>query len=130
MSMTEEQKKQAKKMLDENASKTTMQDVEKILEKQKKIEKIFSGGILEQYFYKVKQLINMVKDYASGEYRKVPWTTIAAIVGALIYVLSPIDIIPDFIPVIGYVDDAFVIAVTLKALESDINNYIDWKNNK
>lgn len=36
MSMTEEQKKQAKKMLDENASKTTMQDVEKILEKQKK----------------------------------------------------------------------------------------------
>ncbi|NJL72636.1 MAG: DUF1232 domain-containing protein [Candidatus Competibacteraceae bacterium] len=72
----------------------------------------------------------MVKDYWNKEYREVPWFTIAAIVAALIYVLSPIDLIPDVIPVIGLVDDAMVIAVCLRLCEQDLHKWQQWKLNR
>lgn len=41
--------------------------------------------------------------------------------------LSPIDLIPDFIPVVGYVDDALVVAACLAMVESDLEIYKEWK---
>ena len=52
----------------------------------------------------------MLGDVFTGKYKKVPVGTIAAIVGTLLYVLSPIDFIPDFMPVVGYLDDAAMLA--------------------
>jgi uncharacterized membrane protein YkvA (DUF1232 family) len=51
----------------------------------------------------------------------------AAIVAALLYVLSPIDLLPDFIPIVGYVDDALVVAACLALVEQDLINYKEWK---
>ena len=48
-------------------------------------------------------------------------------IAALLYVLSPIDLIPDFIPVVGYVDDALVVAVCIKLVQADLDKYRDWK---
>ena len=75
----------------------------------------------------LKILFSVVQDYVKGDYREIPWLTIAAIVFALLYVLSPIDLIPDFIPVIGLVDDALVIAACLAMVEQDLNKYVEWK---
>ena len=52
---------------------------------------------------------------------------IAAIVAALLYVLSPIDLIPDFIPIIGYVDDALVVSACLAMVKQDLHAYRNWK---
>lgn len=46
-------------------------------------------------------LIEMIKASISGEYPLPAWA-IAAIIGAIIYVVSPIDAVPDFIPVAGW----------------------------
>ena len=59
--------------------------------------------------------------------QQVPLKTIAAIVGTLVYVLSPIDIIPDFIPGFGYLDDAGVVELCRRLIKSDIDKYRAWK---
>ena len=56
-----------------------------------------------------------------------PWTTIAALTGALIYVLSPIDLVFDFLPVVGFLDDAVVIGLAIKLAQPDLKKYRDWK---
>jgi uncharacterized membrane protein YkvA (DUF1232 family) len=40
----------------------------------------------------------------------------------LAYLASPIDIIPDFIPVIGYADDVVIVALTLRAVVRRVGN--------
>ena len=72
-------------------------------------------------------MINMLKDYHRGIYHNVPWFTIASIVVGLLYVLNPLDIVPDFIPGLGYVDDLSVLSIALKFIETDIHSYLDWK---
>ena len=52
-----------------------------------------------------------MKSYIQGEYKDVPIGIIIAIISALVYFVSPIDILPDSIPIVGYFDDAAVVAV-------------------
>ncbi len=51
----------------------------------------------------------------------------AAIVAALLYVLSPVDLIPDAIPIIGMVDDALVVAACLKLVKQDLADFEAWR---
>jgi len=121
-------KTQAEDALNKGAKKVTEDDLQKVLDKQKEIEDKFKGnGPLGRFVADLKTLFSIIKDYISGEYREIPWWSIAAIVAALLYVLSPIDLIPDVIPVIGYVDDAMVVAACLAMVETDLHEYRDWK---
>lgn len=69
----------------------------------------------------------MVKDYAKGTYRKVPWQSMLSIVGAFIYFLNPFDLVPDFIPLKGFLDDATVLVYVLHSLKEDLEQYEEWK---
>lgn len=122
--------REAKEKLEENTKKTTEEDVKSILYKRKEIEDKFkSSGPLGKYIKDLKLLFSVVQDYWGGEYRVIPWASIASIVAALLYLLSPIDLIPDPIPIIGLVDDALVLAVCLEFVESDLFEYEKWKTN-
>lgn len=72
-------------------------------------------------------MISLVRNYIKKEYTDVPIGTVIAIVSALIYVLSPVDFIPDSIPGVGYLDDAAVVAVCWKLVKSDIEEYEVWR---
>ena len=73
-------------------------------------------------------MVQIVDAYIKKEYTDVPLTTLVSIVGALIYVLSPIDLIPDFIPVLGYVDDVAVVLLVLKlGAGHDLNKFKKWQ---
>lgn len=73
-------------------------------------------------------LVRAVRAYSSGEYRKLPWKTVTSIVAALLYFVSPADLIPDFIPVIGYIDDAAVIALVLRGVRGDLTKFERWES--
>ncbi|MBC8460274.1 MAG: DUF1232 domain-containing protein [Deltaproteobacteria bacterium] len=123
-------KKQAEEELKKRAKNVAEEDLKKVINKRDEIEEKFkSNGPLGKFVSDLKLLFSVIQDYISGEYREIPWWSIAAIVAALLYVLSPIDLIPDFIPVIGYIDDALVVAACLAMVEQDLQNYRDWKKN-
>ena len=77
-------------------------------------------------------MISLVRSYIRKEYTKIPMGTIIAIVSALLYVLTPVDLIPDIVVGAGYIDDALVIATCLKLVRSDVDEYQKWRkdNNK
>ena len=106
------------------------EDVHNVLEDEEEIKSKFENkGKLQRYVDDAQLLFNLLRDYANGNYREVPFNVVAAIGGALLYVLSPIDLIPDFIPIIGYLDDAAVVAFCLNLIEKDLISYKVWKRN-
>lgn len=73
-------------------------------------------------------MASLIRNYIKKEYTDIPIGTIISIISALIYFVSPIDIIPDSIPVLGYFDDAAVVAACWKLVESDVDEYVKWRN--
>ena len=108
---------------------------EKILEDEDKLE-----SFLERLEYKLKKvpvggdilsmvpvMISMLRSYFKKEYNDIPIGTLLALISALLYWLAPADIIPDVLPVVGYVDDATVIAACIKLINDDVKDYKAWK---
>lgn len=82
---------------------------------------------LGNQFESFKVMWSLLQDYWAGDYTSVPWKLLAAIGFAVAYLVSPIDIIPDFIPVLGFVDDAAVFALVVSAFQSELDDYTAWK---
>src|SRR5690349_10235784 len=76
-------------------------DILKVLRRSKSLRRLINGPLGEMGA-EATQLLGMVKDYASGTYREMPRSTVLASAFALLYVLNPFDLMPDFIPGIGY----------------------------
>ena len=72
-------------------------------------------------------LVSLVKSFVGGGYREVPYNSIIAVVATLLYVISPIDLIPDFIPGVGFADDAAAVAFCIKMLHDDLEKYKTWR---
>jgi uncharacterized membrane protein YkvA (DUF1232 family) len=84
-------------------------------------------GPLGEVWKYLTAIIRLVRAYARRQYTDVPWETIILSIAAIIYFVSPIDFIPDFIPVAGYVDDAAVIAFIAAAIKLDLDNFLEWE---
>lgn len=100
----------------------------------KKAEEIMSKfeeiPVLGKYLKHAPTMLGIVKDFFQGRYKDVPYASIVAIVAALIYLLSPIDLIPDAIPGVGYVDDAMVIGLCLNFVMGDLDKYRAWRDSQ
>jgi uncharacterized membrane protein YkvA (DUF1232 family) len=109
------------------AAKIDMSKVKELLAKAPALLEIVGKvKLLAPYVSKVKMLIQLVSDYVHGRY-STSWYNIALIVATLLYVISPIDIIPDVIPVIGYLDDLAALILLFKSLGSEFSRYQDWQ---
>jgi uncharacterized membrane protein YkvA (DUF1232 family) len=112
----------------DGAQNVTEKDVQKVISKSEEIQKKFSAtGPLARFVEDGKLLISIVKDYWAGAYRQIPYSAIASIVFALIYVLNPFDMMPDMLPIIGQLDDVAVMGACLILVEQDLHKYKDWK---
>ena len=73
----------------------------------------------------------MIRSYVKGDYREVSFKSILLIFAGLIYFINPFDLIGDFIPGIGYIDDISLILWIMKSVEDDVlrfkDNYIDMQ---
>lgn len=80
-------------------------------------EKVERVGSKIRFAKDVKALYRYMRD------KYVPWYRKSIVIGALVYFISPIDAVPDFAPLIGYLDDLGVIMATIKFMGSELIPY-------
>ena len=90
-----------------------------------KIKKAYP--VLKKVLENVRELYALFKDSVKGNYKLHP-ANVAMIGGGLLYFLLPADLIPDFIPVVGYLDDLAVLTTIMNSLKGEINEYRVWKD--
>jgi uncharacterized membrane protein YkvA (DUF1232 family) len=119
--------KLGQEFISKESQKVTDKDLATVVNRSGDIEKKFvSGGPLHRFVEDGQLLLKVVRDYWTGRYRQLPFGTIAAVAFTLIYVLDPFDLVPDFLPIIGQVDDAAVVAACLLLVERDLRSYAQW----
>ena len=117
-------------MLERNYEKA-----EKILENEDKMEKILQRlekklkavPVAGDALAYIPVMISLIKMYVKKEYKELPIASVLAVFVALIYWLSPIDLIPDFIPGIGLIDDTAVISLAVIMVKTDLDDYLAWR---
>ena len=100
-------------------------DVAYVLKKlDAKVERI-GGQAVEQIETMLRQatlLGRMLKDWFQGNY-EAPWRVVAAVTAALLYFINPMDVLPDVIPLIGYLDDIMVVQFCVRRIQEDLRKY-------
>lgn len=74
-------------------------------------------------------IVRMVRAWSGGHYRGVSPMTIVSGVAVLLYVVSPIDLVPDFIPLLGFGDDLALISWFIGRFRDEIARFQDWERN-
>lgn len=108
---------------DKNKTQKVMKEA---LHKAQKNEKIFAETKVETF-----AVFRLISAWSSGEYKRVPAKAMIALLAAILYFLNPMDVIPDFIVGLGFVDDLSVLGFVLNLFKKDISDFLDWeKQNK
>jgi len=84
----------------------------------------------KQFWDQVSLLRRMVAAYVKGEYRDFPVKTVLFAIAALLYFVNPFDLIPDWLGVLGLLDDASVIAFVINSAQTDITKFKKWEATK
>ncbi len=94
---------------------------------QKASDKNEVGTLAHEAWETLQTMFRLIRASVSGEYTGVPGTTVAAAVAVLVYFLSPIDLIPDFIPVLGLLDDVALVAWFSTTLKGEMDKFHEWE---
>ena len=121
----------AESELGKRAKKVRRGDIADVLEKEGKAKTMVEkAGFLSQYWDDIKTSFALIRDWFNGSYDKVPARMIVSLAGALIYLVSPLDLIPDWVPMAGLVDDAAMLAFVFQLSKVDLNAYRRWKESQ
>ena len=104
------------------------EDMEKLKAERENAER--KSTHLGEQFESFRLTWNLLQDYWSGNYKNIPWKLAASIGFAVTYLVSPLDIIPDFLPLLGFTDDAAVFALVISSFQSELDTYREWKKNQ
>lgn len=101
-----------------------------LLQKTYKKEGLEAGvdNIAKDLFEKTKLLGQFITAYYKNDYREIETWKALAIIGALAYIVSPIDIIPDAIPIIGFMDDLAILTWLMTNLNEELDNFKTWSD--
>ncbi len=72
-------------------------------------------------------LARLLKAWQEGRYPGLSFRTMLAVSAALVYVASPVDLLPDFVPGLGLIDDAAVLVWLLHSLAKELEAFRDWE---
>jgi uncharacterized membrane protein YkvA (DUF1232 family) len=84
-------------------------------------------GALAGVWDSLMTLMRLVRAWATGRYRRVPWHSIVLAIAGVLYFVMPLDLVPDWIIGAGLLDDAAVIAWVAKSIKDDLDAFARWE---
>lgn len=112
---------------------------EKLIESNEQLQELISAGSekatqkkeqMKDVWSDLQTLLSLVTAWWKKDYQEIPWKTILYAAAAIVYFVSPIDLVPDFIPIAGFLDDITVISFVVKSLKNDLDKFKLWQNDK
>lgn len=90
-------------------------------------KKLGNISFFKKWIIDVPKLCDMLIDTINGAYKGTPYSSIVMVAFAMLYTLSPVDILCDKIPILGVLDDAAIIKLVLDTIKNDLETYSFWK---
>lgn len=85
------------------------------------------AGRLRSVWRDLQDLLRLLRAWSSRAYTRVPWGTLVIALAAVLYFVNPLDLAPDFIPVVGYLDDATVMAFVIRSIQKELERFREWE---
>lgn len=94
--------------------------------KQVNWREVRKDDVKEKFFV----LGRLLKAYALGQYKAIPWKTLVIIIAAILYFLNPLDFIPDLIPIAGLADDFGILLWVYGAVSGEVEKFLTWERSQ
>lgn len=75
-------------------------------------------------------MIRIVRAWTNREYRTIPWKPLLYIVAAIVYFVNPVDVIPDVLTGLGFVDDAAVVTAVIRVVHGELVAFRAWESSR
>jgi len=86
-----------------------------------------NAGALTAVWNDVRTALRLLVAWARRSYRQVSGGALVLLVAALLYFVTPIDVIPDTLGAIGFVDDVAVIQTAVETVRKELDQFRDWE---
>lgn len=87
------------------------------------------SNVLSAVWEDLRTMLRLLVRWADRSYRRVSWTPLVFIVGAVLYFVVPADVIPDALGAIGFVDDVSVITMVVHRVRDELDRFRRWEQN-
>jgi len=85
------------------------------------------SNVLSAVWTDLRTMLRLLLRWIDRSYRRVSWTPLALIVGALLYFVVPVDVIPDALGALGFVDDITVISTVVGRVRHELERFRAWE---
>jgi uncharacterized membrane protein YkvA (DUF1232 family) len=120
-----------REFVERGARGMTESDVARVLDNAEVIGKrLERGGPFARVVGEAKLLLSLLRDYWTRDYRAAPYWVIGAAAFALLYVLMPLDLVPDTLPIVGQLDDVAVVSICLALVRQELTKYAAWRESR
>src|SRR5215813_11149246 len=72
-------------------------------------------------------MLRLLKAYATKRYQDISAENLLSVIVAVAYFVSPLDLIPDFVAGIGYLDDALIVRAVQRKVKTDLDHFMEWE---
>lgn len=115
-------------LLSEAASRVLQRRFRVVLLIRRAYERMIAhSDVLSAVWTDLRTMMRMVLRWADRSYQRVSWTPLLLVVGALIYFVTPVDVVPDALGAIGFVDDVTVITTVVQRIRGELDRFRNWE---
>lgn len=118
----------------QNKAKAVINNKEKVVELITKglsfCKKLGNISFLKKWVLDIPRLCDMLSDTINGTYKNTPYSSLVIVVMAIIYAVTPFDLLHDAIPFLGILDDVVILKAVLNTIKNDLESYSSWKEAK